>query len=344
MKKYITLVLFITLLQTSCKDKTMKEETSFIYNIAVGAPEEYPVEVNEGVLSNRNTFISAIPKSGIAASGWGFGSSSAGMKGGIIPNHLELTWISYAEKKFWKIDCALPEYKILALFQKGNVYYDNNDVKQKGTYKELIIGLAPGGVVVLWLDGSASKVEIGRFQAKEIYVNKLDFQPVKIEDETQEQYFERRFKVCVSKEIQEQIKKEGIPFGLWDEYRTKYNWRFHTLSYKQNAEELVTEQITDFLNGEFTKNSNEQMQITKEFTPKPVPWRTGFTYKDNNSDAEFDKVEIMQAFKTLSKKHPNEPIEIQIKTTFLYKGLTFKVICAGDEIVLEKTKVEMYVN
>jgi hypothetical protein len=342
MKKYIILVLFITLLQTSCKDKTMKEETSFIYEITVGAPEEYPVEVHEGVLSNRNTFISAIPKAGIERDAWGFGGGS-GMKGGIIPNRLELTWISYAEKKFWKIDCALPEDKILALFQKGYTYRDKAGVNNKETYDELLIGLAPGGVVVVWLVGSVSIVEVGRFQAKETYVNKLDFQPVKIVDETQEQYFETGFKVCVSKEIQEQIKKEGIPFGLWDEYRTKYNWRFHTLSYKPSTDELVTFQFTEYINGEHQVFYNERLD-RKEFEILPIPWRSDFTYKKYSSSVTFDKAEIMQAFKTLSKKHPNEPIEIQIKTTFLYKGLTFKVICAGDEIVLEKTKVEMYVN
>ena len=52
----------------------------------------------------------------------------------------------------------------------------------------------------------------------------------------------------------------------------------------------------------------------------------------------------MNAFKTLSNKHPNKPIEIVINIKFMYKGLSFKVKCEGEEIPLEKVKVVMYKN
>jgi hypothetical protein len=53
---------------------------------------------------------------------------------------------------------------------------------------------------------------------------------------------------------------------------------------------------------------------------------------------------MMHVFETLSQKQPNEPIEIVIKTTFMYKSLTFKVKCEDDKIALEKVKVNMYKN
>lgn len=341
MKKYC-IVLLLILLQTNCKEKKMEEE-NFIYNIAVGAPDEYKCEVHEGVLSKGDNFISAIPNAGLVYGGWGFGDGS-GMKAGIIPNHLELTYISYAEKKFWKIDTVLPADKILALFKEGFTYIDNQDIEHHETYDELLIGLAPGGVVVVWLSGSVKKTEIGRFQAETTYVNKLDFQPVKFLDETQEEYFDRRFKICVPEAVQVEILKKGIPFGLWDNYRKKYNWRYHTISYKEDADELVTYENRDYINGERSINDGNRKQIINNFSQNALPWRSDFYYKDYSSSVEFDKPEIMLAFQNLSKKYPNEPIEIKIKTTFMYKGLTFKVSCGGEDIPLEKTKVTMYSN
>jgi hypothetical protein len=344
MKNYIKYLFFASLVQASCQNKKMENKTNFVYSMEISAPEEYPVEVHEGVLSKGDQFITAIPKAGIARGGWGFGSGDAGMKAGSIPNHIELTWISYAEKKFWKIDAALPEDKILALFQKGFHYINRAGVAVHETFDILIIGLAPGGVVVLWLDGGVSKKEIGRFQAKEIYVNKLDFEPVKDPSDSQEAYFDRRFKLIVPKATQEEIKQHGIPYGLWDEYRVLYNWRYHTLSYKGDSDEFIDKQSTDFVNGEGNYYQKNNINIAKEYQLQPAPWRSSFTYKDYNADAEFDISEIMTAFKTLNKKHPKEPIDVVVKVAFMYKGLTFIVKCGSDEIPLEKVKVTMYVN
>ena len=73
MKKYLNLILIISLLQASCQDKKMKENTNFIYEILVTAPKEFPCEVHDGVLSNGDKFISAIPKAGFVYGGWGGG-------------------------------------------------------------------------------------------------------------------------------------------------------------------------------------------------------------------------------------------------------------------------------
>jgi hypothetical protein len=344
-KQLIILLITILLVQTSCKEKTMNEKTNFIYEIEVGAPKEFPCEVHLGMLSKNDTFITAIPNAGIAMGGWGVGSGT-GLKAAIIPNHLELTWISYAEKKFWKIDTALPEEKMLDLFQKGYDLINRKNEEEHLTYNALTIGLAPGGVVVVWLDG-IYRVEVGRFQATEAYVNKLDFEPVKDPDESQEQFFERRYKVVVSESSKEQIKKEGIPFGLWDNYRQKYNWRYTTISYKAYAPEEVTFEGTDYINGEFAMfdDAKQRVALIKEFSLKPLPWRTDFSYINNYSSfVKFDKPEIMLAFKTIAQKNPNQPIEIVINVGFEYRGLTFKVKCGKDEIQLEKVEVKMYGN
>ncbi|MET2997087.1 DUF2931 family protein, partial [Flavobacterium columnare] len=81
-----------------------------------------------------------------------------------------LTYVAYAEKKFYKVEAALPADKILAEFKKG---YDR--MTHKGdivheTYDVLTVGAAPGGCIVVWLSGSNNRVEICRLQAKETFV------------------------------------------------------------------------------------------------------------------------------------------------------------------------------
>lgn len=81
----ILLWFVVFVLQVSCKEKNMEEE-NFKYKMSVNAPDSYPIEVHEGVLSKDNIFISPIMNTGIKKSGWGFESSNAGMGGNIIGN------------------------------------------------------------------------------------------------------------------------------------------------------------------------------------------------------------------------------------------------------------------
>src|SRR5690606_15540029 len=88
------------------------------------------------------------------------------------------------------------------------------------TYNSIIVGLAPGGVIVLWLGAASKQIEIGRYQATKTDMDWEFFNPQGEAD--RDKYvngvLERRPKVLAQKEL-------GIQFGLWDTYRIKYNWR-----------------------------------------------------------------------------------------------------------------------
>jgi hypothetical protein len=341
--KKINIYVLITLviIGASCqKEKMENKKTKFSYKVSVTAPKEYPVEVYLGYLSKGDDFITTVPKDGVEEQGWNAQGSSSGSGGNTIPSFVELTWLSYAEKKFWKLETQLPTEKMLSLFREGFTFKDSRkkDTVTKETYDRIVIGTAPGGVVVIWLDGGLKRVEIGRYQAKETYVDKLKFQPVKNYEETQQEFFDTYYDVVISDSIKSKIKSEGIPFGLWDNYRKKYNWRFNCKFYKED--ENIFQNI-DFLNGEYTTLYKQEIE-QKVFKNQALPYRSDITFNIYWCENEFDEEEIMAAFEKISKSHPDKNIEIEVRPTFMYKTVEFTVKCEDEEIPLKKVEVQMW--
>ena len=340
--KSVLLCLLLTSIFLACRQTPMSEQTTFPYLITVTAPQEYPVEVHLGYLSDGDDFISAIPKSGAEFQGWIATGANAGVGASHIPSFLELTWVSYAEKKFWKVATPLPKEKMLALFREG---YMGQGIKPTDplvhkTYDELVIGLAPGGVVAVWLDDGTRRVEVGRYQADTVWVDKDKFRPIPKEDETEAQFFETFYDIHVPEATKEQLQKEGIPYGLWDRYRKKYNWRFNTVFYKPDFDQR---QYIRYLNGEsnvFFKDALAKKLVSLQ----AVPYSGGLVFSVKNADAYFDEKETMAAFEELTKDNPQEPLEIVGKVGFMYKDMTFSVKSKDKEIPLRKVRVKLYSN
>lgn len=336
------LILSLLIIASSCKKDKMENRTKFEYKVSVTAPKEYPVEVYLGYLSTDENFITTVPKDGVEEQGWTAQGSSSGSGGTTIPSFVELTWLSYAEKKFWKLETQLPTNKMLALFREGFMFKNSSkkDTIIQRTFDRIVIGTAPGGVVVIWLDGGLKRVEIGRYQAQETYVDKMKFQPVKDPKETQQEFFDTYYDIVVPDTIKAKIKKEGIPFGLWDNYRKKYHWHFNCAFYKKDQN---TYQNIDFLNGEYSTMYEEEL-AKKAFKNQALPYRADLVFNEYWCENEFDDEEIMAAFEKISKNHPDKNIEIEVRPTFMYKTVAFTVKCEGEEIPLKKVKVKMWKN
>ena len=325
----------------SCKQKKHKTEekkmtTNISWTFGLTAPKGYPIEVQGGgYLADDKKMISAIFNNGILDDGWdGTGSPTKAGGGSVIPNHLSLTWLSLAEKKFWKIDASLPADKIFTLFSNGYTDKDRKGIIYHATYEYLTVGLAPGGVVVLWVSGRNSTVEVGRFKAKEAKVDVGEAAPVAGAYKNEKEFVDERFKDGITKEAQENIKENGIPYGLWDSYRQPYNWRFIVQFYKPDSEQ---ERHCVYLDG-----SQEVLkgELLTKYRVKPLPYRIDFYFKDDKwAETEFDGVEVMNAFKTLTQNDKNIQVEIIGKVAFQYKGMSFVVKAGKQEIPLRKVSV-----
>ena len=318
----------------------MKVRENFNWAVTVTAPFYYPIEVHKGYLSNDKKMIAAFVNTGLNEDGWNFdGDAVSG--GNEMPTLLSPTWLSYAEKKFWKIETSVDKTaqdKILKLFQEGYMNKDIEDVWSHITYKKITVGLAPGGTVVLWLAGPNKRTEIAHYQAEETFVSVNEFSRNPLE-QTQGEFYDFCFKAFVSKETQALIKEKGVPVNLWKEFRSKYNYRFNIHFYKADKES--SDRRLKYVNGE-----EEVIKIENvgSYQNKPLPSYSRFFFNQYNTEAYFDGEEILDVFKKISKNHPDKNIEIEARVAFMYKTTTFTVKCEGEEIPLEKVSVKMWKN
>uniref|UniRef100_UPI002631121D DUF2931 family protein n=1 Tax=uncultured Cytophaga sp. TaxID=160238 RepID=UPI002631121D len=132
------------------------------YASGICAPKLYPVTVHRGDFYTKDDWL-PLPNGGVLEAGWGSNGMNMS-RSDIIPTGFRVTYFSYVENKFYKGDFALPSETIRDLFKEGMIGYLT---KKYATYKAMIVGMAPGGVLVVWMQGVDKQVEIGRYQATE---------------------------------------------------------------------------------------------------------------------------------------------------------------------------------
>ncbi|MCS4304601.1 DUF2931 family protein [Chryseobacterium sp. BIGb0232] len=318
------------------------QQEEFSYMVTMTAPEEYPVEVHIGVLTDdKKELICGVPKTGVEDGGWQYDGDAGGQGGSRIPSHLDLTYVNYAEKKFWKIDAELPKEKILQLFQEGFMVQGNPDNNgnfpwEKSTYDKITIGAAPGGVVVVWLSGNHHRREVCRLQAKEITVDKNKFRPHPQYDETQQQFFDKKYSINISDSTKTAIEKTGIPFGLWDKYREKYTYRFVLAPYDNK----------DKITGLYRINYNGESEFlidakaVESYKSDGIPYDVNFYFAKYNAEIIFNDQEMLEVFGEMRKLYPDQPIDIVLVPGFMYNDFKVVVQCKDKKIALEKFKVK----
>lgn len=153
------------------KQKEMLTKTEkFKWSVEVGADLTAPMEVVHGDFTDSKGEFQWIPSGEYLGNNrWedGGGSYVEGDETRRIPERMSITWFSYAEDKFYTGDFELPQKKIYDLFKKDYGYYiEDNGTQSKNEYNTFTIGIAPKGLVTLWINGCAT-TEIGTYQAHE---------------------------------------------------------------------------------------------------------------------------------------------------------------------------------
>lgn len=196
--------------------------TVFSWSPSVSTPYNYPVEllrckVGFGDEGKSFPVFDSYPILGIGESGAGGVDLNAFdiERGFPIPNSIDILWVAYTEKKFYKADIKFSEelqYRILELFREG--YYGVKQ-NQRFRYNNLVITLLPEGKIWLYLDGPHRYVRLDyTLQAEEVEVELSDY--VKTRHKTIEDFCKGR--LSDYPEAVENLSKNGIPKGLWDTY------------------------------------------------------------------------------------------------------------------------------
>ncbi|WP_051959699.1 DUF2931 family protein [Sphingobacterium sp. ML3W] len=310
----------------------------------ISCPPGYPVDVYEGGLESDKGSTSLYLGTHTGASGWGHtgGSMSSGIK--PLPNRLDVVWLSYAEDTFYHIDTKLDVDKIHSLFEEG---YLDSFTKKKTTYTTIVVGFAPGGVVVIWLFGSGKQVEVSRHEGKKIVISEQEIAKL---DSHEKLLFNAEYRKSimlnekiVPLELREANKNKPIPFGLWDTYRKKYNWK---PSYSiPNGGEAINSYFI-FVNGEQEELTDETFENI-DFGLRAIPrtmnlgWRD-FTGQRYGGSVIFNEQETTKAYQSLYKNTAVKSAELIFKVNESNTSVVVLLKAEEREIVLRETKIEIF--
>ena len=325
----ITLIL-LALWLTGCwgykakQDKNNKANVEPKYNwgVAVNAPIGYPIRFYGGRVGGMS--ITGELYSKLREPDWGnaFGYESHSMD--ELPKSVDMVWLSYKEDCFYRLKTAIDYEKIEKLFREGfNQRVPNGEVRHK-TYDTIVVGIAPGGVVVLWVgSGYLPLTEIGRYQAE-----KIELREPEGLDNHQRLIFDKEYakrlltnNTIIPEDFREANKNKPIPFGLWDSYRdNQYQWyptfeipngKMGDVHYQYWNGEGSFFFFTDFITLEEHKNVFAPQELCHNIRKLPLYKEIRFTYKAEDGIKyggvlQFDWESTLEAYKKVFEKHSDE--------------------------------------
>jgi hypothetical protein len=140
-----------------------------------------------------------------SARGWhGVGSTGKAVVGADLPKRIYVRWQSIVEPQTYKVWVDIPEQARQLMLESVNQRCAKTP-EQEGRYNASIyLGLAPGGVVQVWVrDSCHHPVKVARAQAK---IEPLGPSQGKNQG---------RYAYPVSEKSKRYIEKFGIPYGSW---------------------------------------------------------------------------------------------------------------------------------
>jgi hypothetical protein len=212
------------------------------------APVTAPVEIVSGQFITRDGLPIRIPSGSVVNNGWGAIGSTfiADPIEKALPAKLQLRWFSYAENKFYGGDFAIDAQHFDSLFEAG--YVSPIDGGKK-VFDRIVVGMAPGGGVALWLKGEQITKEVAFFRAAEI---QEDWNAFSNESpRSRGEYVQAQLEQVLERP-QIGLALQGAKAGLtlWDEaYRKRYQW-----SPKLISRGRIKQLLVRYYNGEVLLN------------------------------------------------------------------------------------------
>ena len=350
MKKIILLICALNLTLTCCQNK-MENEKKYSWNSAVSTPKNYPIEVFSGHLIVGETLkggYSYLPFDQIIGNqeemelaSRNF-STSDSMEG-FPPQHLDITWISYTENKTYSGIFELDYKKIEALMEKGDERspFFIKETKKFEPWTDYLyninVGLLPGGVVLIWVQGITNTTFVGRYQAHEELgdINWKEAYP-QMQDDIKKGMTEmgKRIIKDLPQEIQNQVAQNKIPFGSWDSWFNTF--QLDPVVQKEDGVETI---FLGYVNGEEETILIESTATIETAASNPIPKKERaapkrLTLEWHNADdirmetqLELNDTKIIELFSHI-KKIDKVQLVIDVETRTLpneKKGLSLQL-------------------
>ena len=324
--KKILLFLLLTLQFASCQNHNSNNkninEPQYDWGVAVNVPIGYPIRFYAAMVGGTPISREFYTKKEEPDWGNAYGYESHSM--GYLPASVDMVWLSYKEDCFYRLKTAIDYEKIAKLFREGyEERLPNGEVKHT-TYNTVVVGIAPGGVVVLWAGNAYFKItEIGRYQAE-----KIDLKEPPGLDSHQRLIFSKEDReetlnsdLAIPKAVREANKNKPIPFGLWDSYRDhQYQWyptfeipngKIGDVDYQYWNGEADTFFFTDFVALEGQKDVFAPKELYHDIRKLPLFKEIRFTYKAEDGIkygvlVQFEWEDTLEAYKKVFGEHPEE--------------------------------------
>jgi hypothetical protein len=281
-----------------------------------------------------------IPSGGDIYGGWGISTSTmvTGDKTKPLPHTLSVLFFSYLEDQFYRADFELPYEKMLKLFQQG--YYSYNAHKQV-TYNEIVVGVAPGGAVVVWAEGFDKYTEVFFGQAEKI---QGDWGLISHNPMPRKEFVYRIILGTLgTPEAVAALQKKGPPIGLWSKYRTRYAWQpqFTNIALRDGLIYGIR-----YFNGEFG-DMKYPLPSDEAANTRVIPKDMNFIWTKSPDvfrviKLHFDEAEIFGAFEKLGSQQQALKLEVRADTVDAKTVFTVWLNNDKDKIELKHTKMEEF--
>ncbi|MCY0971105.1 DUF2931 family protein [Chryseobacterium wangxinyae] len=315
----------------------------------ISCPPGYPVEVYKGGLQNLKEGNYVSLNLGIHRGLEGWGSQGRSMDSGVkpLPDHLNVVYLSFAEDKFFQVDCDLDHEKIASLFRKGYESKGASGATRHENYNTVIVGFAPGGVCVIWIAGAGKQLEIGRYLGKEVEIPKQEIENL---DSHNHLMFEPEYRKKMMKDpniVPLALQGKPISYGLWDTYRNKYNWKpVFELQNEGRLRETRTVYLA-YINGEEDNVLSENFPL-KDFEKKAMPSEFGFGWKDQIGQSysgfgKLNKESVFAAFKDVYGDNPDQiTADLDIRVNMINTFFTVKLKGNGKDVFIKTDSIEIF--
>ncbi|MDP4530508.1 DUF2931 family protein [Marinobacter salarius] len=199
--KRFTLSLFMLLLLGGCSEPTESDE-SWKENRGIGvvAPEHYDVWVDKFFIESFSEDIGWRRPFGIVSCCWKHPPFSRA-QWQTTPEFFLIRWFSFAEQQSYETVIKLENAdEISEKMEESAPFERYGEMVDRPRYN-LVLGLAPGGTVVMWIMNSEENaIEVGRYESRKIETHPEHY------TEITERYM---------RDSGEYIREHGVPLDGW---------------------------------------------------------------------------------------------------------------------------------
>lgn len=321
------------------------EQTRFDWKASDSAPVYFDMKIIFGNLryyGDPNGAGLYVPSGGRISHGWGLMRSShnTGVALKPLPDKLDITFFSYLEDQFYHGSFDLPYDKILKLFQEEEAKPKRKTLDGEDLPNDymIIVGVAPGGSVAVWMRSQGTKeLFFGKAEKIEMDFSKAFGIPIANKAERTAYVNEILAAAKYAEEIAT-IQKNGIPFNKWANYRILYHW-VPTFAVSHPPNEIGI----NFYTGE-GESFVFPLETSFVSAAHPIPARVDFSYAINGQGREnyyivrFDENEIFDAFTRLSTM--KLPLQLEFTPTVPIEQTQIRLHNTKESVLLKKFTVK----